>query len=172
MALVPRKVYDQMLDPRYLMSIGSSANACGDDHDCRSVVRDCDRIVPVGSMCRAAAETLLHRVMSLEKKTTRTGAIKVLADRSAQDLSARLLCAANDLNSRSCDTSRIGTRVLPGERLLFKLLRPPSLYLFQDVLGQVLSIHGVLFRVGSCRNARKHLRGRNASSASGTHQFR
>jgi len=121
-------------------------------------------------MGRAAAEALLHRVMSLEKKTTRTGAIKVLADGSAQDLSARLLCAANDLNSRSCDTSRIGTRVLPGERLLFKLLRPPSLYFFQDVLGQVMSIHGVLFRVGSCRNARKHLR--NASSASGTHQFR
>ena len=45
MAPALRKVYDQMPEPRYVVSMGSCAN--GGYHYSYSVVRGCDKIVPV-----------------------------------------------------------------------------------------------------------------------------
>jgi len=42
-----RKVYDQMPEPRYMISTGSCANGGGYYHYSYSVTRGCDRIVPV-----------------------------------------------------------------------------------------------------------------------------
>uniref|UniRef100_A0A2K6SC88 NADH dehydrogenase [ubiquinone] iron-sulfur protein 7, mitochondrial n=1 Tax=Saimiri boliviensis boliviensis TaxID=39432 RepID=A0A2K6SC88_SAIBB len=47
MAPALRKVYDQMPEPRYVVSMGSCANGGGYYHYSYSVVRGCDRIVPV-----------------------------------------------------------------------------------------------------------------------------
>ena len=47
MAAPLRKVYDQMPDPRYVVSMGSCANGGGYYHYSYSVVRGCDRVVPV-----------------------------------------------------------------------------------------------------------------------------
>ena len=47
MAPALRKVYDQMPEPRYVLSMGSCANGGGYYHYYYSVERGCDRIVPV-----------------------------------------------------------------------------------------------------------------------------
>ena len=78
MAPALRKVYDQMPNPKWVISMGSCANGGGYYHYSYSVVRGCDRVVPVDVYvpgCPPTAEALIYGILQLQKKIRRTNTI-------------------------------------------------------------------------------------------------
>ena len=75
MAPALRQVYDQMPDPRWVISMGSCANGGGYYHYSYSVTRGCDRIVPVDIYvpgCPPTSEALMYGIFQLQKKMRHT----------------------------------------------------------------------------------------------------
>ena len=71
MAPALRAVYDMMAEPKYVVSMGSCANGGGYYHYSYSVVRGCDRIVPVDLYipgCPPNAEALMYGMIQLQNK--------------------------------------------------------------------------------------------------------
>ncbi|KAL1517110.1 hypothetical protein ABEB36_000919 [Hypothenemus hampei] len=80
MAVAFRKVYDQMPEPKWVISMGSCANGGGYYHYSYSVVRGCDRLVPVDIYvpgCPPTAEALMYGVLMLQRKIKRSRSLQM-----------------------------------------------------------------------------------------------
>ena len=78
MAPAFRKVYDQMSNPKWVISMGSCANGGGYYHYAYSVARGCDRVVPVDVYvpgCPPTAEALIYGILQLQAKVRRESTI-------------------------------------------------------------------------------------------------
>ena len=94
MAPAFRKVYDQMSNPKWVISMGSCANGGGYYHHSYSVVRGADRIVPVDIYvpgCPPTAESLMYAILQLRHQIKTHPIVDLVKNRQSDDVQELLL---------------------------------------------------------------------------------
>jgi NADH dehydrogenase (ubiquinone) Fe-S protein 7 len=107
MAPALRQVYDQMPDPRWVISMGSCANGGGYYHYSYSVTRGCDRIVPVDIYvpgCPPTSEALMYGIFQLQKKMrhTKVSPISLTSPLRRANNTRSLACGTGSKRTRRC----------------------------------------------------------------------
>ncbi len=88
MAPVLRRVYDQMPDPKYVISMGACAS-CGGVFETYSIVQGVDKVVPVDIYvpgCPPRPEALLEAIVELQKKIMEDRVIRGLPKKEPQGI--------------------------------------------------------------------------------------
>ena len=78
MAPILKQIYDQMPEPKWVMSMGACAS-CGGVFNNYSIVQGVDRVVPVDVYvpgCPPSAEALLYGILQLQKKIRNHGSLE------------------------------------------------------------------------------------------------